>query len=183
MRIDAFFDGEINPEDRAHVLRHLDECKRCLAIFDGEKELRSAMKGKTSQVAPARLRDKVLHCINHEEAEEAELEARDTNAPFQPCHHDVSRSGFELRFDAIRNHPTRGPINCWIVTHKGDTAPATFPKGLIESINGRTPENGLKVLTLKDRTTVLCLQCGRGKCLYLVGSPEMAKELIVTLKD
>jgi anti-sigma factor (TIGR02949 family) len=183
MRINVFFDGEIEPDDRMRVLRHVEECKRCSAIFDGEKELRAAFKEKMLQPAPAGLRNRVIRCIDIEKAEEAALEARDTDAPFQPCHHDISRSGFDLRFHLIGNHPTRGPINCWTVTREGAAASAKFPEGLVESLNGGVRENGVTVFDLKDRTAVFCRQCGRGKCLYLVDDRAMAKELMVILKD
>ena len=62
--LDAFLDGELPDEVRAHIHEHLDGCMDCLQAFDFQAELKQAIRRKcSSDELPAGLMDKIQDCF------------------------------------------------------------------------------------------------------------------------
>jgi mycothiol system anti-sigma-R factor len=62
--LDAFLDGELNDETRAHIHLHLDGCVDCLQAFDFHAELKLAIRRKcSSDEMPAGLLSRIEMCF------------------------------------------------------------------------------------------------------------------------
>ncbi|CAN5598686.1 hypothetical protein BH24ACT5_BH24ACT5_06820 [soil metagenome] len=44
--LEAYLDGELSPEDTAHVLSHIDECLECFHAFDFQAEVKQIIAAK-----------------------------------------------------------------------------------------------------------------------------------------
>lgn len=54
--LEAYLDGELSPEDTAHVLGHIDECLECFHAFDFQAEVKQIIASKCrNDVMPAEL--------------------------------------------------------------------------------------------------------------------------------
>ena len=63
--LDAFLDGELPDEIRAHIHVHLDSCLDCLQAFDFHAELKQAIRRKcTNDEMPAGLVDRIANCLD-----------------------------------------------------------------------------------------------------------------------
>lgn len=63
--LEAFLDGELPDEIRAHIDVHLGGCMDCLQAFDFQAELRAAIRRKCStDEMPASLIDKIRLCLD-----------------------------------------------------------------------------------------------------------------------
>lgn len=52
--LSAYLDGELNPDELAHVARHLDRCRECIAEFREIQEARAAVRMLPRLELPAR---------------------------------------------------------------------------------------------------------------------------------
>lgn len=59
-RLDPFMDGELTVPENLELLAHLDLCRPCAGVFDGEKALRGALKAKLAVGAPSGLADRLI---------------------------------------------------------------------------------------------------------------------------
>lgn len=55
----AYLDDEIDPEKRAYIESHLEECRACFSRAEFEKALRAKVKQLGDKEAPAKLRQRV----------------------------------------------------------------------------------------------------------------------------
>lgn len=63
--LDAFLDGELPDEVRAHIHAHLGSCMDCLQAFDFQAELKAAIRRKcSSDEMPAGLIGRIEQCFN-----------------------------------------------------------------------------------------------------------------------
>ncbi|MFZ8998241.1 MAG: zf-HC2 domain-containing protein [Ilumatobacteraceae bacterium] len=63
--LEAFLDGELPDEIRAHIDVHLGGCMDCLQAFDFQAELRAAIRRKCStDVMPPTLLDRIRSCLD-----------------------------------------------------------------------------------------------------------------------
>jgi mycothiol system anti-sigma-R factor len=58
-----FLDGELTPERRRAIQRHLDECSPCLQAFDFEAELKVLVARCCRDQVPERLRIRVAQVL------------------------------------------------------------------------------------------------------------------------
>lgn len=58
-----YLDGELTPERRAAIQRHLDECSPCLSAFDFEAELKVVIARSCRDQVPETLRLRVAEVI------------------------------------------------------------------------------------------------------------------------
>jgi anti-sigma factor (TIGR02949 family) len=63
--LDAFLDGELPDDVRAHIHVHLDSCMDCLQAFDFQAELKMAIRRKcnTDELPPGLL-GRIEMCFN-----------------------------------------------------------------------------------------------------------------------
>lgn len=62
--LDAYLDGELPDEVRAHIHAHLDGCMDCLQAFDFEAELKAAIRRKCSNdQMPEGLMARIAFCF------------------------------------------------------------------------------------------------------------------------
>jgi mycothiol system anti-sigma-R factor len=66
-RLYHFLDGELTPQRRSDIERHLDDCGPCLQAFDFEAELRLMISTKCREEVPETLRIRIAQAIRHEE--------------------------------------------------------------------------------------------------------------------
>lgn len=64
-----FLDGELTPDRRHAIQRHLDQCSPCLEAFDFEMELKVVVARSCRDQVPERLRQRVAAVLH--EAEQA----------------------------------------------------------------------------------------------------------------
>ena len=63
--LEAFLDGELPAEVRAHIHVHLESCMDCLQAFDFHAELKQAIRRKcSSDEMPAGLVDRIANCFD-----------------------------------------------------------------------------------------------------------------------
>jgi mycothiol system anti-sigma-R factor len=63
--LDAFLDGELSDETRAHIHLHLEGCVDCHQAFDFHAELKIAVRRKCStDEMPAGLMSRIERCFN-----------------------------------------------------------------------------------------------------------------------
>jgi anti-sigma factor (TIGR02949 family) len=63
--LDAFLDGELPAEIRAHIHVHLESCLDCLQAFDFHAELKRAIRRKcTNDQMPTGLVDRIANCLD-----------------------------------------------------------------------------------------------------------------------
>lgn len=59
-RVDPFMDGELSVPENLQVLEHLNLCRACAAVYEGEKALRAALKTQLgSEKAPRSVHDRL----------------------------------------------------------------------------------------------------------------------------
>jgi mycothiol system anti-sigma-R factor len=64
-----FLDGELTPEAKVAIRRHLDDCLDCLHVFDFHAELRLVIARKCREhEIPAGLLDRVKECFGEQAA-------------------------------------------------------------------------------------------------------------------
>lgn len=62
-RLYDFLDGELTPERRVVIQRHLDACHDCIEAFEFEAELKLAISRGCRDVVPESLRIRVFQAI------------------------------------------------------------------------------------------------------------------------
>lgn len=62
-RLYDFLDGELTPERRVVIQRHLDACHDCIEAFEFEAELKLAISKGCREVVPESLRIRVFQAI------------------------------------------------------------------------------------------------------------------------
>ena len=63
--LDAYLDGELSDDVRAHIHAHLDGCMDCLQAFDFQAELKAAIRRKCSNdQMPDGLMARIAFCFN-----------------------------------------------------------------------------------------------------------------------
>jgi mycothiol system anti-sigma-R factor len=55
----TFLDGEITPETRESIRRHLDDCLNCLHVYDFHAELRMVIAAKCRDEVPPGLMERI----------------------------------------------------------------------------------------------------------------------------
>ena len=65
-RVYHFLDGEMTPERRDQIARHLDRCAPCLRAFGFETELRRLIANGCRDEVPDELRTRIAVAIDHE---------------------------------------------------------------------------------------------------------------------
>ena len=58
-----FLDGELTPDRRQDIQRHLEECSPCLEAFDFEAELKIVIAKKCRDQVPPALRERVARAL------------------------------------------------------------------------------------------------------------------------
>jgi len=61
-----FLDGELTPELREQIRRHLDDCSPCLEAYDFEAELRMVIARKCRESVPETLRLRIHEVLIRE---------------------------------------------------------------------------------------------------------------------
>lgn len=59
-----YLDGELSPENVAHIEQHLRKCSPCLEAYDFEAELRKMIAEKSSEEMPAELRRQIIGVLD-----------------------------------------------------------------------------------------------------------------------
>lgn len=59
----SYLDGELTPERRTVIQRHLSECEPCLHAFDFEAELKVVIARSCRDQVPEHLRSKIADAI------------------------------------------------------------------------------------------------------------------------
>jgi mycothiol system anti-sigma-R factor len=65
-RLYHFLDGELTPERRQLIQRHLDECTDCIEAYEFEAELRLAISRGCRESVPETLRVRIAQAIAFE---------------------------------------------------------------------------------------------------------------------
>ena len=65
-RVYHFLDGELTPERRDQIARHLDRCSPCLEAFGFENEIRRLVADRCRDQVPDELRTRIAAVIDHE---------------------------------------------------------------------------------------------------------------------
>ena len=62
----GYIDGELTPERRSNIQRHLDECPPCYEAFDFEAELRIVIARKCTEAVPESLKQRIADALEQE---------------------------------------------------------------------------------------------------------------------
>ncbi len=66
-----YLDGEMTPERRAQIERHIDKCAPCLRAFGFETEIRRLLADRCRDKVPDELRTRIAAVIAHEHKQAA----------------------------------------------------------------------------------------------------------------
>jgi len=66
-----FLDGEMKPERRDQIARHIDKCAPCLRAFGFETEIRRLVADRCRDKVPDELRIRIAAVIAHEHKQSA----------------------------------------------------------------------------------------------------------------
>ena len=66
-RVYHFLDGEMTPEVRDQIARHLNKCAPCLRAYGFETEIRRIVADKCRDKVPAELKTRIAAVIDHED--------------------------------------------------------------------------------------------------------------------
>ncbi|MGO9965576.1 MAG: mycothiol system anti-sigma-R factor [Acidimicrobiales bacterium] len=61
-----FLDGEMTPERRDQIARHIDKCAPCLRAFGFETEIRRLIADRCRDKVPEELKNRIAAVIAHE---------------------------------------------------------------------------------------------------------------------
>ena len=62
----GYLDGELTPERRTNIQRHLDDCPPCYEAFDFEAELRIVIARKCTEKVPESLKQRIADALADE---------------------------------------------------------------------------------------------------------------------
>ena len=62
----GYLDGELTPERRTNIQRHLDDCPPCYEAFDFEAELRIVIARKCTEKVPESLKQRIFDALADE---------------------------------------------------------------------------------------------------------------------
>jgi anti-sigma factor RsiW len=69
LRVQAYFDGEVDAVSAAEIERHADHCNECRALLEDLQKMRSALRRDVSYAAaPPKLRAQILRALDQEDA-------------------------------------------------------------------------------------------------------------------
>jgi anti-sigma factor RsiW len=72
LRVQAFFDAEVDAVSSADIERHIEHCAECRALLQDLEQVRTVLRRDSSYVrAPPALRAKILHALDQENAADA----------------------------------------------------------------------------------------------------------------
>ncbi len=60
----AYLDGELDPEKRAHIDEHLEECRSCCSRADFERALKHKLARSAEQEPPETLKRRVRQLLD-----------------------------------------------------------------------------------------------------------------------
>ena len=67
LRVQAYFDGEVDAVSAAEIERHLEHCSECRELLQDLEKLRGALRSGTSYVtAPPALRAQILEALDQD---------------------------------------------------------------------------------------------------------------------
>ena len=82
LRVQAYFDGEVDALSAAEIERHVEHCGECRALLQDLEKVRAALReGVTYAAAPPALRTQILHSLDAEDAAQASPAARTKQRP------------------------------------------------------------------------------------------------------
>ena len=81
LRVQAYFDGEIDAIGAAEIERHTDSCAECRALLAQMEQTRRAMRRLPNEGASPELRRGILQALDREEALQTERPHRDADRP------------------------------------------------------------------------------------------------------
>ena len=80
LRVQAYFDGEVDALTAAEIERHVEHCAECRALLQDLEKVRSALReGVTYAAAPPALRTQILQALDQEEAAQESTVAPQTS--------------------------------------------------------------------------------------------------------
>jgi anti-sigma factor (TIGR02949 family) len=72
LRVQAYFDGEVDAVSAAEIERHAEHCNECRALLQDLETMRAALRrGVSYAAAPAELRSKIMDALDQEVSQEA----------------------------------------------------------------------------------------------------------------
>jgi len=84
LRVQAYFDGEVDAVSAAEIERHVEHCSACRELLQDLEKVRSALRGGISySAAPPALRAQILQALDHD-TDAATDEAIGSPAPVKP---------------------------------------------------------------------------------------------------
>jgi anti-sigma factor (TIGR02949 family) len=76
LRVQAYFDGEVDAVSAAEIERHAEHCNECRALLQDLETMRAALRrGVSYAAAPAELRSKIMDALDQEVSQEAGAQA------------------------------------------------------------------------------------------------------------
>ena len=85
LRVQAYFDGEVDAVSAAEIERHVEHCSECRELLQDLGKVRSALRqGITYAAAPAALRTQILQALDQDSEAAARTEAARDAMPRKP---------------------------------------------------------------------------------------------------
>ncbi len=85
LRVQAYFDGELDALSAADIERHSEVCAECRALLEDLSHVRNALRQRLSYAsAPAALRDRILRALDEEDAVESPRRSKGRRMGWRP---------------------------------------------------------------------------------------------------
>jgi anti-sigma factor RsiW len=85
LRVQAYFDSQLDPLAADQIERHIEHCAECSALLEDLREVRSKLRHELKfEVAPAALRSRISAALDQEVRQEAPLPWKAPRKPAKP---------------------------------------------------------------------------------------------------
>jgi anti-sigma factor (TIGR02949 family) len=103
LRVQAYFDGEVDAVSAADIERHIEHCSECSALLKDLGKVRDALRrGVSYAAAPPKLRTQILHALDQEPAAaQAGRESPPTPRPARPARPGPGRTFWGGAFSGL----------------------------------------------------------------------------------
>jgi len=117
LRVQAYFDGEVDALSAAEIERHIEHCGECRALLQDLEKVRAALReGVTYAAAPPALRTQILRALDQESVEQGSPAAeRPKQRPLPPSRVWRGRSFWTGAFSGIGGAALAATIAFFVV--------------------------------------------------------------------
>ena len=115
LRVQAYFDAEVDALSAADIERHIEHCAECRALINDLEEVRGVLRRESAYVhAPPALRANILRALDEEgDADQAQDQAQAHTQALPRAQDRAQAAGSRLSQTGARDSSRRRPWPFW----------------------------------------------------------------------